>query len=199
MATSSGGSGWTRRRVSTGTAIAAVGVLVAIGAWRWPVDPSPPNAQPTAPVTLSTSPLATGPTTSGPTTAPASSPSGPHRFLTELVPSSGGSAVQRTGAHSLIMKCGTGESDDRDREVAYDIPPTGYRTLSATLRPTGQRETRIQVSVLADGVVKTKPVLTAGTSQALTLAVDGAGHLILRITCDVGATSTTFVDPELSG
>ncbi|HEY6744848.1 MAG TPA: hypothetical protein VI357_03935 [Mycobacteriales bacterium] len=197
MATSLGRPGWSRRRISAGSAIALVGVLVAIGAWRWPVDPSPaPPAPPTPSTTPSTTPTTPTPPTGTPTTTPVS---GPHRFLTELVPSSGGSAVQRSGSHSLIMKCGTGESDDRDREVSYDIPPTGYRTLTAILRPTGRRETRVQVSVLADGVLRTNPVLTAGTSRSVAVDVDGAGHLILRITCDVGATSTTFVDPVLTG
>lgn len=183
---------WTGRRLSVGTALAVAGVLVAIGAWLWPVDPGSGPAPTAAPTTVAPVPSPPGPAQSS------GAPAGPHRFLTELVPFSGGSSVQRTGAHSLIMRCGTGESDDREREIVYDIPPSGYQQLRTTARPTGQRETRIQVSVLVDGVVKDAPVLAAGSARLLSVPVAGASRVTLRITCDVGAASTTFLDPELS-
>lgn len=190
------------RRLSVGTALAAAGVLVAIGAWLWPVDPGSSPAPTAAPTTVAPVPSPPGPAPSSGAPSPgdpsSGAPAGPHRFLTELVPFSGGSSVQRTGEHSLIMRCGTGESDDRDREVVYDIPPSGYQQLRTTARPTGRRETRVQVSVLVDGVVKDAPVLAAGSARLLSVPVAGASRVTLRITCDVGAASTTFVDPELS-
>lgn len=180
-----------------GLAVAVVGVLVAIFAWVIPVEgddgatgsdgqTTRPSGPPTVP-TASTSPPTPSPTGTGP----------PARYLTELVPVSGGGYVRRVGAHSLIMNCGSGESDDRDREVAYDVPPSGYRSFRATARPTGQRETRVRVTVLVTGVVAANPVLVAGSSGELAAELDGPARLILRVTCDPGAASATFVDPAL--
>lgn len=185
---------WTRHRVELATlAVALVGVLVALGAWLLPRDPgrTPAGPGPTAgpaPTVPGTDP-ATG------TTQPA--PDGPPRYLVELTPAVGGGTVQRTGDRSLVMACGTGESDDRQREVTYDLPRTGYRTFRTTARPAGQRDTRLQVTVIVDGTVATRPVLTAGAVRELAADVAGASRLTLRITCDPGAGPATFTDPGL--
>lgn len=83
--------------------------------------------------------------TAAPTTSPAPGPvvvtssspapaAGAERYLVDLPPDSGGGSVRRSGERSLRMPCGTGESDDRFREVAYAIPPApGYRAFRTTV------------------------------------------------------------------
>lgn len=178
-------------------AVAAVGVVVAILAWLIPMDEdgTPSSAGSTS---TPTPPAPAPPTTTGGTPTPTTQPPATVRYLTELVPATGGGFVQRVGAHSLIMKCGTGESDDRFREVEYDIPRTGYRSFRTVARPTGRRETRIGVTLFVDGVVRVDSVSTAGGTGTLSAGIDGAARLTLRITCDPGAASTTFVDPALT-
>lgn len=176
-------------------AVAAVGVVVAILAWLIPMDDDRPAG---ASSTSTTTPPAPAPGTTGGSPPPTTTPATGLRYLTELVPATGGGFVQRVGAHSLIMRCGTGESDDRFREVEYDLPRAGYRSFRTATRPTGQRETRIGITLFVDGVAKVDSVSTVGDTGTVGAGIDGAARLTLRITCDPGAASVTFTDPALS-
>lgn len=182
--------------------VTVAGVVVALAAWLLPrgaddaTDLGPGTATAAAPGSTTDAPAPSRPPA---TATPTGTAARSVRYLTELVPSAGGGFVRRVGAHSLIMECGTGESDDRDREVSYDVPPTGYRAFGTVARPTGQRETRVQVTVLVAGGVVTAPVLTAGSGAELAAPLDGPLRLTLRLTCDAGAKSVTFVDPALTG
>ena len=134
-----------------GLVVAALGVLVAILAWQLPKEPDP---SPPAGAASVSSPVTTPPGTP-PSTPPTTSTSAGQRHLTELTPSSGGGFVQRIGGtHSLTMSCATGDSVDFKRSVTYDLPRAGYATLRLTALPTGERDTRIEVRLLVDDVVR---------------------------------------------
>lgn len=177
-----------------GVPLAIAGLVVGALALGSPDTPPPPPA----------TSAATGPT--GATTAPTSETTAPpttgapgaRRFLTELEPDSGGGTVQRTGPHSLVMKCGTGESDDRYREVSYLVPQVGYRSFATTLAAAGQRDSRLQVLLLVDSRVVTQALLPAGDTGRLSWSGQGAGRLTLRLVCEPGATAATFGDPALA-
>jgi hypothetical protein len=176
-----------------GTLLAVAGLVVGILAWRSPVSPTARSA-PTSSADTSRPPV---PTTGGDTASGAPAPpSG--RFLTDLRPDTGGGNVQRTGAHSLLMKCGTGESDDRYREVTYLVPQVSYRSFVTTAAATGERDTRVQVLLLIDDRVVTDPVVSTGGSTRVEWTGEGATRLTLRLFCDPGAVSVTFVDPSLA-
>lgn len=182
------------RRAAELAAVVAALAAIVFGLLELRPEPTPGSAAPPT-----TSPRSTGP--GGGTTGPSltTQPAGrPDRYLTELTPAVGGSLVQRVGANSLRMSCGTGESDDREREVTYDIPRSGYRSFGTAAAVSGERETRVQVFVLVDNRVVTEPVVTAGGTQRLTWTGDGLVRLTLRIACEPGATRVTFTDPGLT-
>lgn len=189
-----------RRRLFevAGLVVAALGVLVAILAWQLPKDPDP--SPPPGAVGVS-SPVPTPPGTppsTPPSTPPTTSTSAGQRYLTELTPASGGGFVQRIGGtHSLTMSCATGDSVDFKRSVTYDLPHAGYATLRLTALPTGERDTRIEVRLLVDDVVRGDQVITAGESKPFVTGLAGSGTVELEITCDPGAKSVTFADPAL--
>jgi hypothetical protein len=149
-----------------------------------PTAPSPSSPSPSGP-----------PTPSGPASAQAA-----QRYLTDLVPDSGGGNVQRIGPRSLRMACGSGDSDDRFREVSYLVPPAEhYRSFGTVVAAAGARGTRIQAILMFDGLSATEPVtIAAGGSQPLRAGGHQVQRLTLRIVCDPGATAATFSDPGLS-
>jgi hypothetical protein len=194
------GRNWRSAEV-VGTVIGIVAVLVALVALLLDHPPfgsrgeAAPQPGP-GPTTPTSGPAPEPPTTSGPTT----SGGPPRRYLTDLTPDSGGGYVQRVGSHSLRMACGSGDSDDRQREVSYVLPPAvTYRSFSSGVGAAGSRDTRIQTVLLVDQRQVAAPVLPTGSSTRLTWSGQSAGQLTLRIICDPGATTATFTDPALSG
>lgn len=194
-----------RSRWPVVAAIPAVLALLVLGLVLLPNRPDGPSGPDALGTTAAaatgsrtTPPTATAPATTAPaTTAPATTgAAAPGRFLTELTPDAGGGNVQRTGAHSLRMPCGSGESDDRFREVAY-VAPAGYRSFSATVAVAGPRETEVQVLVLVDGQVVDDPVLTTGATAPLRWTGERLGRLALRTICGSPASRVTFTDPGL--
>lgn len=141
------------------------------------------------------------PTTTTATTTTPPPPSAPAvRYLTGLAPDTGGGNVQRVGAHSLRMACGTGESDDKYREVSYLVPPAAdHRSFASGVSAAGARDTRIQAQLILDAQSVRSVVVTAGASLPLTWTGPRPERLTLRIVCDPGATAATFTDPALSG
>ena len=173
-----------------GTLLAVAGLVVGFLAWRSPVAP------PTHPASTATSaPVSPPPETSrgGESGSPAAG-----RFLTDLPPDTGGGYVQRTGAHSLLMKCGTGESDDRQRDVSYLVPQVSYRSFSTTAAASGERETRVRVLLFIDDRVVADHVLLTGGRTPVTWSGEEASRLTLELICDPGARAVTFIDPVLT-
>jgi hypothetical protein len=131
---------------------------------------------------------------------------GATRYLAELVPSEGIDAVRKVPPHSLDMPCGTGQSDDRFRELKYQLPGR-YRelTLVATASGTVDPETMTNVQVIADDrfdqqdrqrtvAQRTFPL---GSRQTLTADITGVDTLTLHIECDEPEVTVRFEDPRL--
>lgn len=108
--------------------------------------------------------------------------------------------MQRVGSHSLRMACGSGDSNDQQREVSYVVPPAlTYRSFTSGVSAAGLQDTRIKAVLLVDQHEIESPVVTTGSTARLTWSGDRAAQVTLQIVCDPGATAATFVDPSLSG
>lgn len=153
-----------------------------------------------APPTASQSTTNQVPPGPGPPTPTTPAPTGTLRYLTDLTPDSGAGFVQRVGAHSLRMMCGSGESGDRFREVSYSVPPAvPSRSFRSVISAAGPRDTRIQALLFVDDQQVQGPVVTTGSSAPLAWTGEHAGRLRLRILCDQETAVATFTDPALAG
>lgn len=177
-----------------GTLLAVASLAVGVLALKSPASPRTPPATTSPPGT----PPPRTPDGGGGTTSGSGSGQQPGRFLADLEPDAGGGNVQRTGAHSLLMKCGTGESDDRFRETTYNVPQSGYRSFATSAAVSGEREKRAQVFLLVDERVVAQPVVFAGETQRLTWTGGTLVRLALRISCEPGVAAVTFTEPGLS-
>ena len=98
------------------------------------------------------------------------------------------------------MACGSGDSDDRQREVSYVVPPAlTSRSFTSGISAAGLQNTRIKAVLLVDQREIEDPIVTTGSTARLSWSGDQAGQVTLQIVCDPGATAATFVDPSLSG
>lgn len=186
---------WLKLTVEVAT---IVGVLVAAAALLLDHPPFGGSGA-GAPATSSTGVRSPGTGPGGPA-GPSIQPSTPTHYLTDLEPDSGGGFVQRVGSHSLRMACGSGDSDDRQREVSYVVPPAlTSRTFASGVSAAGLQDTRIKAVLLIDQREIEGPIVTTGSTARLTWSGERAGQVTLRIVCDPGATAATFVDPGLSG
>lgn len=181
---------WLTLAVEIATVLGLVVAVISLVLANRGSGNTPPVA---APTTTSAAPVPTAPT-AGPSAATDT------RYLTDLATDSGGGNVQRVGSHSLRMACGTGDSDDRFREVSYVLPPAvDYRSFSSAVSAAGASDTRIQALLLIDNQQVTGPLVPTGSTQPLIWSGGRAGRVTLRIVCDAGATAATFTDPLLMG
>jgi hypothetical protein len=198
---------WSRRaEVATviGTLVGIAGLVVALLAWLDPTTPPAPGsaASPSAPA-------ARAPTGSP---APGSAPPGGGgttsagtevRYLAALSPATGGAYVQTGGTggqYGMVIHCGTGESDDQYREVAWDLVG-GYARFTATATASGQADAkaRVGVQVFTDDVQAANPLLTLGQSASLDVQIAGVHRIALRVTCELPSMAVTFADATLAG
>lgn len=155
-----------------------------------------PGPGPTTPVTPTSGPTTPGPTTPSPTRSEPSIT----RHLVDLVPDSGGGYVQRVGARALRMQCGTGNSDDRFRDVVYVVPPAeSYRSFATTVAAAGPSGTRVQAILILDNAGSTSVTVPTGRTAPLTATTADIRKVTLRILCDSREDVATFTDPGLAG
>lgn len=177
--------------------VAIVGVVVAILAWQWPQPP--PSGAPTASATGGTSSDSSGsavPPGDQPTTA---GPPAVTRYLTQLTPAVGESFVRPAGPHAVSMQCGTNTTNDRYREVEYDLVGS-YRAFSAVATSAGPVDPKstTQIDVFVDGRLADRKITALGTRTVLAVDLDGASRLTLGLACKSPAMSVTFADAGLS-
>jgi hypothetical protein len=191
---------WLTLAVEVATVLALVVAVVALLLDHSPFGGRSGGTSPGAAGTSGPNPVRTSEPGRGPTSAAAQPTAASTRYLTDLATDSGGGNVQRVGSHSLRMACGSGDSDDRFREVSYVLPPAvTYRSFTSTVSAAGARDTRIQALLLIDDQQVTAPLVPTGSKETLAWSGERAGRVTLRIVCDAGATTATFTDPLLSG
>lgn len=128
------------------------------------------------------------------------------RYLADLTPSEGLDAIRKVAPHSLDVPCGTGQSDDRFRQVKYQLPGR-YRevTLVAVASGNVDAETLTTVQVRADdrfdqqdrGREVARATVRLGRRVTLSGNITGVDTVTLRIVCDSPDVSVRFEDPRL--
>jgi hypothetical protein len=142
--------------------------------------------------------------TSAPSPSRASAPN--ERHLAELQLAQGGGAVNVIDGRDLSMPCGSGQSDDRFRQIEYELP--GPYT-SFTTRATGSGKADLEASVGVQVFVRARQeisdrtleagrvVLRGNGSEPLTADIAHARAILLRITCSVPTLNVSFTDPRI--
>jgi hypothetical protein len=142
-------------------------------------------------------------TTTPPSTTETIAPK--ERHLAELPLAQGGGVVEVAG-RDLRMPCGSGQSDDRYREIEYELPGayTSF-TTQATAAGKADPEARIGIEVFvrtrqerSDRIPRPAAIVVqANTSAPLTADITNAETLLLRLTCSTSTLNVTFMDPRI--
>jgi hypothetical protein len=182
--------------------VTVIGVVVAIGEWRWPVtrDANGSGATSSPQPGAATVPPPPVPTTARPTGPPAAANG---VTLDRLEIQSGGANVRRLPraiandpayAHGLAVACPTNQSDDKARAVVFALRQR-YLDLDTAVRPyfPDDPAERARVTALAgvkqrDGSISTQPrgdyTGTTGSPGRITAVVDDAEELTLTVECE---------------
>ena len=127
------------------------------------------------------------------------------RHLAELPLAQGGGSVSAVG-RDLSMPCGSGQSDDRDRQLEYELPgPYSSFTTRATVRGKADVEARVGIQVFvrarqekSDRTLEAgRTVLKINGSEPITADITNARAILLRITCSTSTLTVTFTDPRI--
>lgn len=165
-----------RRTLTIAAEIAAVVAALIAGITLWAQLPDDRSGATDSGATPGpSSPRAPG----SPTTAPVPS----IRYLADLEPLAGKSALAPDTGRSLRIACASGQSNDRDRVVTYPLYGR-YRSLHTTVRATGPapKETQIQLEALWDLNPSAKVLVPIDDARELTATLSGQ-RLTLRLTC----------------
>jgi hypothetical protein len=125
-------------------------------------------------------------------------------YLTDLRPVAGGINLTPapddvTYAHDLLIPCGSGQSDDQQREVAYAVRGN-YREFRAAVQygATTEPAVRAQLEVFADSRLVLGTVATSGEAERpLTARLGRPDMLRLRLTCAIDEGTLVLFDAEL--
>jgi hypothetical protein len=192
---------WTKFGVIA-TAIGAVATVVALLVFVIPTrDGRDEAARDASPGTAETTQKPTG--TPASTTRPIASN---ERHLAELPLAQGGGAVRVVDGRDLSMPCGSGQSDDRYREIEYQLPGayTSF-TTQATAGGKADPEASIGIEVFvrtrqerSDRIPRPGAIaIKTSTSAPLTADITDATALSLRITCSASTLNVRFTDPRI--
>jgi hypothetical protein len=176
-----------------GLSVAIVGLVIAYFAWVQPhsAGDDPGDDKPAAAPGAATSAAKT--TTSATTAPPKQVP------LSSLAATTGGSNLRPAG-NDLTMACASGESDDRQRSVEYDLLGN-YARLNADLTVPKARDgdTPLQVAVFADDRgAGTYTLKKDGGSRRLDMPLTGVGRLRLQLTCQFPDGEVRLGNPLLT-
>jgi hypothetical protein len=203
-----------------GTALAVIGVLVAVLTWLFPgvVD----GSDDPGPATPATQPGAVRPggatSTADPRAAnppPASSRS---VYLNTVEPLSGKANTTRLPRalqgqagydHAIVLGCPSNQSNDKQREVGYPLRARylDFRTAVRGYSP-ADPASRAELSVLAgikqrDGTLAWREAsqvsATNDITDSLTASVEGADELKLQVRCDDPEGVLILLTPQLTG
>jgi hypothetical protein len=204
-----------RRFVLTAT-LAALGVLVAVLAWRFPVLPESQDSSDQGD-RLSGGGGTAQSATPG-TADPA--PSRQVRYLNTLTPEEGRRYIaplpddlrrSPEHAHTLAMTCPSNETGDKVRELTYPLHQR-YLALAGTVTarfppPASPTEPQVELASIAnerqrDGTLRAigseSRRATASRPSPITMDLQGAEKLILRISCELPGGVVILADARLT-
>jgi len=186
------------RAAIVGTVVTVIALIVAILEWQFPQGPGGAEPRPS-----NTGDPPSSPPSQPPTRTPL--PDAEIRYLRDLAPASGAINLDREAmtagrdAHEVVLPCGSGRSNDQEREVRYQLR-SRYAVFSTDIRIRGDADPdiRAQVIVLSDESLVLSKHLRLGQSFALSADVAGAELLTLRLRCESIALSAAFAEASLS-
>jgi hypothetical protein len=187
--------GWNGHAVVI-TVLTVIGLAIAFGAWFYPKSPNEPPAG-TSDRSTSAS-TATGAAPHAPTTT-GSSERNKIRYLSDMTPVTGGAFISGggpDGRHGLVIRCASGQSNDRSREVSWNVPGT-YSTLLGRVNISGKMdpEQNVQLEWFADGArIYNNSTLTLDSDTQFNGELAGAHDVSLRLTCASSAGVATLLD-----
>jgi hypothetical protein len=213
-----------RRRFVLTTVLAAVGVLVSVLAWRFPVEREPDASSDQRGQTSAG--VHTGQPTSAGTPSPSPSPSpspasaDQMRYLNTITPEEGSrylaplpAGLPQTSeyAHAVTIACPSNQTGDKVRELKYPLNQR-YLALSGTvtarLKPSvSVPDPQVELTSVAserqrDGTLRAtgnqSGRATGGHPSPITLAVAGAEKLTVRISCEVPDGVVILTDARLT-
>jgi hypothetical protein len=189
-------SGWVKAGAIAGVAAALAAILVFFIQTRDGRDEAARDNSPAGTTQLPT----TAPTIPSVTVAPN------ERHLAELPLAQGGGAVRVIDGRDLSMPCGSGQSDDRYRELEYELPGayTSF-TTQATAGGKADPEASIGIEVFvrtrqerSDRIPRPSAIVVkANGSAPVTANITDAKALLLRITCSASTLNVRFTDPRI--
>ncbi|BAL91176.1 hypothetical protein AMIS_59560 [Actinoplanes missouriensis 431] len=179
--------------ISTSVAIAAL--VIAYFAW---IRPHSPDGPPEPPATAVTTPALADATTAAttPTTTTTTAAAG-QVGLTTLDPEIGGDKIRVTGGN-LAMPCASGQSNDRQRSVQYDLAAryTAFTArIAVTKAPDG--DSQLQMKIFADDRQATVHTLVDGESETAHVPLDGVSRMRIELTCQSRLSELTITEPRL--
>lgn len=177
-----------------GLSVAVVGAVIAYLAWVQPHSPADDNNGGSRPATA-------GPAVSVTTTAATATTAPPPRQvpLGGLTATTGGGNV-RPDRSDLVMACASGQSDDRQRTIEYDLLGN-YAALSADLTVSKARDsdTPLQLAVFADDRgAGTYTLKKDGAARRLDVQLVGAARLRIQLTCQFPDGEVRLGNPLLT-
>jgi len=119
--------------------------------------------------------------------------------VAELPPVTGGSFVTNGGPadrHAMVIRCASGQSNDRSREVSWNIPAP-YSTLLGRVTISGKMdpEHKVQLEWFANGArIYNNSTLTLDTNTEFNGELAGVQDLRVRLTCTSSAGVATLLD-----
>jgi len=128
------------------------------------------------------------------------------RPLSALAPSTGVGSVRVEGG-DLVVPCPGNQSDDRYREVRYDLVAPYHRLESGVgLSGPGDPDATAAVQVFvqrrqdrSDRVVEVgRSVVHRGDAGRLAVTLDDAAAVVLRVTCAATTQTVRLASPKLS-
>ncbi|WP_433362395.1 hypothetical protein ACQPZX_30250 [Actinoplanes sp. CA-142083] len=193
----------------TQVVLAGVGVVVAIvaaifGYFAW-IQPHSPASSTTAEAKLSAAPAPVSTTQpaagTGSTTPAAATPVTPVAgtvALASLAPAAGGANIH-AGGGGLVMPCASGQSDDRQRTVEYDLLRryAGLET-DLTVSKAPDADSKVQIKIFADGREAANRTLKKGPASRLKVPLDGTEKLRIQLTCEFPDSEITLGNPALA-
>jgi len=208
---------WSGVATALGTAIALIGVIVAVLAWLRPQSPADSRTA-ASPTWVSPNEVSPNGGTATPTAIPPLPADAGPVFLDSgaFAPVAGADNVVElprgvTASHAIAVKCPTNQSSDQASDVTFPLHGRYYQ-FDATVRPyypkdadqqsvthvTASTGTRQRDGTLTVAEVGSQKRASAAAPATLTATVDKADTLILRVECQDPDGTILLTDARLS-
>jgi len=192
-----------RRRwaeIATIVTVPLAAVALVVGVLQWRAEVSGGQDRDAGDRVASTGTGAVGPDSGAATPASGGGQPAAARPVAALQVRAGGANIEVAGdGRTLVMPCGSNNSDDAYREVEYWLRGA-YRGFAAQFEVTevDAPEVRTQLEVFTDSVRSGNVVLAGKQGRRVTATIAGGQVLKLRLTCESSDTVVAILDAAVT-